>query len=79
MQWYRPYDETELRAFFVANTALSLFILCLLFFRGIEKEKRDSNGDKKNHGVPFHQPVQMCMCVFVPSMISVTPRHAYIY
>ena len=39
----------KLRAFFVAISALSLFSL-----RGREKRERESNGDLKMHGVPFH-------------------------
>ena len=47
-------DEMEPRAFFVAITALSLFILCLFFLEGEKKRERQSNCDKKMHGVPFH-------------------------
>ena len=46
-------DETELRTFFVATTALSLFILCLFFLGGEKKRERVSNDDKKMHKVPF--------------------------
>ena len=38
--------------FFVAIAALSLFIVCLL--EGDNKRKRESNGNKKMYGVPFH-------------------------
>jgi hypothetical protein len=38
--------------FFVAITAFSLFILCLIFLEGEKKRVRESNGDKKMHGVP---------------------------
>jgi len=51
----RKDDETELRAFFVANTALYHFILCLFFLKAEKKRERESKGDKKIHGVPFHQ------------------------
>ena len=40
--------------FFVAITALSLFILCIFFLEGKINRERESNGDKKMHGVPFH-------------------------
>ena len=46
----------ELRAFFcVAITSLSLFIPCLFFLEGEKNKERESNGDKKMHGGPFHQ------------------------
>ena len=41
-------DETEHRDFFVAITALSLFIICLLFLDAENKREREINGDKKN-------------------------------
>ena len=40
--------------FFVAITALSLFIQCLFFLEGEKKRERESDGDKKMHGVLFH-------------------------
>ena len=39
-------DETELRAFFVAITARSLFILCLFFLEVEKISERESNSDK---------------------------------
>ena len=45
-------DETELHAFHVAIT---FFILCIFFLEGEKKMERESNGDKKMHGFPFHQ------------------------
>ena len=45
--------ETELRAFFLAITALSLFILCL-FFLEEEKNVKWRVKVEKMHGVPFH-------------------------
>ena len=41
--------------FFVAITALSLFILCHFFLEEEKKRERKSKGDIKMHGVPFHQ------------------------
>ena len=43
--------------FFVAITALSLFILCLFFLEGDKKRERENNVDNKMHGVPFHQKI----------------------
>ena len=43
--------------FFVVITALSLFILWLFFLEGDKKRERERNGDKKMHGVPFHQKI----------------------
>jgi hypothetical protein len=40
-------DESVIRAFFVAKTALSLIILCLFFLEGDKKRENESNGDKK--------------------------------
>ena len=48
------FDETELRTFFVAITALSIFIICLFFIEGEKNRESESDGDKKMHGVPFH-------------------------
>ena len=41
-------DETKLHAFFVAITALSLFILCLYFLEGEKKREGQSNAAKKS-------------------------------
>ena len=43
-------DESEIRAFFVAITALFKIILCLFFLEGEKKRERESNGDKKCTG-----------------------------
>ena len=52
--WYCK-DVRAITVFFVAITALSLFILCLLYLEGEKKRERKSNGDKnKMHGVPIH-------------------------
>ena len=40
--------------FFVAINAISLFILCFFFLEEWKKRARESNGDKKINGVPFH-------------------------
>ena len=40
---------------FVAISALSLFDSLHLFLRGRGKRDRESNTDKKMHGVPFHR------------------------
>ena len=47
-------DETELRAFFVAIIALSLFILCPFSYREIKRGKGRVMETKKLRGVPFH-------------------------
>ena len=39
---------------FVAIAAPSLYILCLFFLEVEQKRERESNSDKKMHGVPFH-------------------------
>ena len=52
MQTVSCVDETEIHAFFVTITALSLAILYMpRFLRGREKKGNGGNGDKK---VPFH-------------------------
>jgi len=40
--------------FFVAITALSLFILYLFFLEGEKEREKESNGNTKMHGVLFH-------------------------
>ena len=52
---YHETDESKLRAFFVAITAFSLFILYLFILEGEKKRERKRNGNnKKMHGVPIH-------------------------
>ena len=48
-------DEMEVRVFVVITHYCPFpFIICLFFLEGEKKRERESNGDKKMHGVPFH-------------------------
>ena len=42
-------DETELRAFSVAITAISLFVLCLFFLEGEKKRERQKMVTKNSN------------------------------